>query len=518
MDACQELEEKLEELSESRKTLLKSQRKYQKDNDKFLELQKDYEHMDQAFRDGQAGVLAESLKEGEPCPVCGSVSHPKPAERAKEVPEKADLETAKKKAEEARETSSQSALTAGKQKGELESQEKELKNVAIKILHAEDLDEIPALLEAEQNRLSEQQKQVKKDLKTERINKKRKQELDETIPEAETALQELRERIRALQQSLTATSAGWEEKKVQEEILKQKLLFVDKSAAEGEIEKKQQVAEQLQKNCDDAAKQYEEQEKTIHSLQGQMQGYEATLDKAPQIDKEAVLKKRCELIDSQKQLQDANKIIASRIQVNGDIRDNLLKTVESLGKKEKRLQWVSALADTAGGKLSGKERIMLETYVQMTYFDRVIERANLRFMKMSGGQYELKRARESSDGRSRTGLELSVVDHYNGTERSVKTLSGGESFMASLSLALGLSDEVQSSAGGIQIDTMFVDEGFGSLDSDALEQAYRALAGLTEGKRLVGIISHVTDLKEKIERQLVVTKEKAGGSTVQLRI
>ena len=155
---------------------------------------------------------------------------------------------------------------------------------------------------------------------------------------------------------------------------------------------------------------------------------------------------------------------------------------------------------------------MLETYIQMHYFDRIVDRANTRFMVMSGGQYELKRRKEAEDKRSQSGLDLNVVDHYNGSERSVKTLSGGESFMASLSLALGLSDEIQASAGGVRLDTMFVDEGFGSLDEEALDQAMKALPSLSDGNRLVGIISHVPELKRRIDKQIVVTKEKSGGS------
>ena len=135
---------------------------------------------------------------------------------------------------------------------------------------------------------------------------------------------------------------------------------------------------------------------------------------------------------------------------------------------------------------------------------------------MSGGQYELKRRAQAEDNRSQSGLELDVIDHYNGSERSVRSLSGGESFKASLSLALGLSDEIQSTAGGIRLDTMFVDEGFGSLDEESLQQAIRVLTGLTEGNRLVGIISHVTELKEKIDQQIVVTKNRTGGSQAEL--
>ena len=178
---------------------------------------------------------------------------------------------------------------------------------------------------------------------------------------------------------------------------------------------------------------------------------------------------------------------------------------------------VRALSNTANGSVSGKEKVMLETYIQMNYFDRIIDRANTRFMVMSGGQYELKRRERAENNQSQSGLELDVIDHYNGSVRSVKTLSGGESFQASLSLALGLSDEIQSMAGGIRLDTMFVDEGFGTLDEEALQQAIRALAGLTEGNRLVGIISHVPELKERIDRQIVVTKDRAGGSRAEIR-
>ena len=161
---------------------------------------------------------------------------------------------------------------------------------------------------------------------------------------------------------------------------------------------------------------------------------------------------------------------------------------------------------------------MLETYIQATFFDRIIDRANTRLMVMSGGQYELVRRQEASNYRSQSGLELDVKDHYNGSIRNVKTLSGGESFKASLSLALGLSDEIQSNAGGIKLDTMFVDEGFGSLDEESLQQAIKALADLSEGNRLVGIISHVAELKERIDKQVIVTKDKTGGSKVNIII
>ena len=159
---------------------------------------------------------------------------------------------------------------------------------------------------------------------------------------------------------------------------------------------------------------------------------------------------------------------------------------------------------------------MLETYVQTTYFDRIIRRANGRLVTMSGGQYELIRRRDTDNRRSQTGLELDVIDHYNGSSRPVNTLSGGESFKASLALALGLSDEIQSSAGGVRLDSMFIDEGFGSLDEKSLDQAMKSLEKLSDGNRLVGIISHVAELKERIDKQIIVTKQKTGGSTAKI--
>ena len=204
---------------------------------------------------------------------------------------------------------------------------------------------------------------------------------------------------------------------------------------------------------------------------------------------------------------------------NRCIYNNVQKNQGKMAAAEQEYVWMRSLSDTAGGTLSGKRKIELETYVQMAYFDRILRRANLRLMTMSSGQYELKRQENGEGKKEKAGLELNVIDHYNGTERSVKTLSGGESFQASLSLALGLSDEIQAGAGGIRLDAMFVDEGFGSLDEDSLNQAIRSLNDLAQGQRLVGIISHVGELKDRIERKIIVTKKRSStgvGSQVQV--
>ena len=214
--------------------------------------------------------------------------------------------------------------------------------------------------------------------------------------------------------------------------------------------------------------------------------------------------------------QNEKKELDLRIAVNERAAGAVKKIAAKSSEKEKQYQWVRALSNTANGALSGQDRIMLETYVQTAFFDRIIIRANTRFMQMTSGQFELVRAKTADNLRAQSGLELNVIDHYNGSIRSVKSLSGGESFKASLAMALGLSDEIQSQTGGIQIDTMFIDEGFGSLDENSLEQAIDVLLRLSESNRLVGIISHVSELKERIGRQIVIIKTPDGGSHARI--
>lgn len=235
-------------------------------------------------------------------------------------------------------------------------------------------------------------------------------------------------------------------------------------------------------------------------------GRQAAADEADLISEEAVAERIKQFQQKKKALGIKRDQKNSAYSTNQNICRKVKMQQEDIAVVEKKYVWMKALSDTANGTLNGKQKIELETYIQMTYFDRIIRRANLRLMKMSSGQYELKREGEGGNRKEKAGLELCVTDHYNATQRSVKTLSGGESFQAALSLALGLSDEIQSYAGGIQMDCMFVDEGFGSLDEEALQQAMQALVRLTEGKRLVGIISHVSELKDQIERKIVVTK------------
>ena len=235
-----------------------------------------------------------------------------------------------------------------------------------------------------------------------------------------------------------------------------------------------------------------------------------------ELDKRKLTEQKNELSQQTRELDELAKQIHSRLETNKTVLQNILSTSSELAMLEKQYSWVKTLSDTANGTISGKEKITLEAYIQMTYFERIIARANTRFMMMTGGQYELVRRTKSENKQAQSGLDLDVIDHYIGAARSVKTLSGGESFKASLSLALGLSDEIQSCAGGVKLETMFVDEGFGSLDSDSLEQAMNALNSLADSDRLIGIISHVDALKSRIDNQIVISKDPSGISSAQI--
>ena len=294
------------------------------------------------------------------------------------------------------------------------------------------------------------------------------------------------------------------------------LPFPDGGSARARTKELTALTESMKADLERAEREHGQLERAVSALSGETDGLIAQLADAPELDAAAETAERERTETLRAELRQQKQTVDSRIHSNRAAAESISERLSELERLERRLGWMKSLSDTANGTINGKEKVALETYVQMTFFDRIIARANIRFMVMSGGQYELKRRADAGDYRSQSGLELDVVDHYNGSERSVKTLSGGESFKASLSLALGLADEIQSSAGGVRLETMFVDEGFGSLDEESLDQAIRALGGLTEGNRLVGIISHVGELKERIDKQIVVTKERTGGSKVKI--
>ncbi len=616
----QERKEKLDDLCrllescvEARKSVALMQKEYQQIQYKAEVAETEYLRKNRAFLDEQAGILAQSLSEGLPCPVCGSVHHPALAQMSSHAPTEASLNRAKDEMESSRAQAAEKSLAAGKKKASLEEQERQLlrqmepyvekptlttaaeqldacrKEVEKKLSHVgESLLELEAQISHRQELervLDEQETRLREltagqDMLREKLNEaerkqsglegqreqlalrlcrqlrehmdgcgpeeaaarialqleaaeqalseleerlreteagmSRKKELEELIPKREQSRKEAEQAAASARESLTGALSRREEKGNQLDILRAELRCTDEAAAR---EKQSSLREEITRMSDalkEAEEAYRVRREELAGTNSTIENLTKLMSSSEEFNAEDCRARVSELELERSETAEVQRTIHARRTVNSTALKNIMEKADSLKALEEEYAWVRALSDTAGGKLASREKIALETYIQMTFFDRILRRANIRLLVMSGGQYELKRRRQAKDNRSQSGLELDVVDHYNGTERSVKSLSGGESFKASLSLALGLADEVQSAAGGIRLDTMFVDEGFGSLDEESLRQAVRSLSGLTEGNRLVGIISHVPELKEKIDRQLVVTKNISGGSRVKI--
>ena len=524
----------LNELKKEHKKFIRGQQeleeltdKYIEDNNEFKRLRDIYEEMEQAFRDGQAGILAATLTDGEKCPVCGSMAHPDKAKLTDEIPSEEKLNEAKDNASKARDKANESSSFLRSRRTFVELIKEQLINNAVELFSDSDIDEdkdlfisnLESNIESRKFEITTLRNDINDKLNNEKRRETRKKEIeDNLISEYEKKLKLIDEDIASLNIEIAGINASINENKLKAKEIKESLIFSDMSAAEKRRNELTYTLNSIQQSYD-----IKEQERNqihdevtkltskIESLKKSLEGIEITDVTDKKAKKTELEYKRNDLI---KKIQEER----TRIRINNNVLENIKDKAESLKETEKNLSYITSLSKTANGDLSGKEKIKLETYIQTTYFDRIIRRANLRFMEMSSGQYELKRQRVASDIRGQSGLDLVVIDHYNGTERSVRTLSGGESFMASLSLALGLSEEVQSSSGGVSVDTLFVDEGFGTLDSDSLDLAYKALTNVTEGNRLVGIISHVAELRNKIDNQIIVKKEKSGGSVATVRV
>ena len=612
---------------------------------KRTEIKEILNKMEQAYLDGQAGILAADLQDGMPCPVCGSVHHPKLTQIPKEVPTEEQLKKQKKLTEAAEKVASDASVQAGEAAGLVQRCREELtegvKSYAAQFLPQEEAEEIlrkelpdhelclfvknqesnvqtgleeiqkqkkayQDLLKKKEEFITQSEQHAKEFQKLQISLEKRKSQLESIQEQLQNQLEEpvltwiheegIRQRMKTdpelsqdhssetvyqketcnVSQALLQGKKAVEWLKQQQNILEQKqkdltALLEQRKLLEMQIGKTQTelttITDQINQNQQQTAAEksrYEQMQKQRENMEKEL-GERTKEEILSQIqlktekqkkleihyktvtEAREVLEKRMTELDSviaslteqlkesinisteelnaqkenfaqQKKSLSANRDeIHARLEINSDMYEKIRRQQTELLKTETRWKWMKSLSDTANGTITGKARIMLETYIQMQYFDRILGRANIRLMTMSSGQYELVRRKENKSRVGKTGLELDVVDHYNGTVRSVKTLSGGETFQASLSLALGLSDEIQSSSGGIQLDTMFVDEGFGSLDEDALDQAIRALKDLSQGSRLVGIVSHVAELKERIDKKIIVTKKRTEdgvGSTI----
>lgn len=473
---------------------------------------REYEDRHRAFLDGQAGILAETLEEGRPCPVCGAIEHPCAACRPESVPTEAQLRQAKEKADTARRNAEAKSGACQSARAVLEERKKDVEEKIAALWDGCTPAQAEERLPDERQSLMRTIAALDAEIKENERKVARRGELARTLPEKEAALEARAKDLTLRRNKLDADRAALGAKKEQWEKERASLRFGSKAEAQKEATRLERLIAERKQAAENARKALADSDGKLAGLRGSIDQLNKQLSVDCGFDKTEKETKKAALI-AQKTADDRTaKTVHARLETNRRVWQNLTERSGDLQALDKRYAWVAALCDTANGALTGKKKIMLETYIQTTYFDRIVVRANTRLMVMTNGQYELKRRVEADNNRSQSGLDLDVTDHYNGTSRGVETLSGGESFKASLALALGLSDEIQSSAGGVRLDTMFVDEGFGSLDGESLEQAMKALTGLTEGHRLVGIISHVSELKERIDRQIVVTKGKSGGS------
>ena len=514
---------KLQQLLQSMEALKKNHEEHKKAVQIYKERQANVDSLDASYKEGhklyldaQAGILAESLKENMPCPVCGSLSHPKKASKPVDVPTKDELDALQNRISAANKEVEMASQTAGKLNGAInEKMESTLTSIK-ELLGDINMNSATDIAKENISELQAKIKSIKSEIKQLSKNISRKDSIEKILPQSTKRLEELQDSINTI--SNTVTTYTSKNKAIEERIadLKSKLLFSSKLEADTKIKSNNDTVLKIQKAIELATKRLNECNEKLASANATKVELSKQLEGKEEINLENEKNKLYELEGNIKRLRAYKEEIHSRIVNNQSNYKNINLKSDELIAAEKQYTIVKSLSDTANGNITGKDKIMLETYIQMHYFDRIISRANARLVIMTGGQYDLVRRKEAASKMGQSGLDLDVIDHYNGTERSVKSLSGGESFKASLALALGLSDEIQSSAGGIQLDTMFIDEGFGSLDEDSLAQAMNALASLANSNKLIGIISHVGELKQKIDKQIIVKKDKTGGSRAEI--
>ena len=474
---------------------------------------RDYaEKIRRQFNAEQAGIMASELEDGMPCPVCGSLDHPRKAVKSEDAPTEAAVKKAQKAAETAGKDAEAASAACSLAKGTYSALQSNVEKSAAELLGSCSMAELPAKLNAFIAEKNEEISANEAAKTSEQARKTRKAEVEKLIPAKNASFEDYSGKISELKSEIASLAAKLEAQRKQQASDMEKLSYTSTEDAKNAIQNFRSEAKNIKNSIKTAEESLNAEKTKIAELEGRCGQLAENLEGAKEYDLSAIL---AELSAVKLQLE-SNKTketeLNYRVKTNESQKSGILKKSEELAALEENLRWLGALSNTVSGSVSGKDKIMLETYVQSSYFDRIIARANYHFMKMSDNQFELKRKAEAANKKSQSGLELDVRDHNTGSDRSVKSLSGGESFIASLSLALGLSEEIQASAGGIKLDVMFVDEGFGSLDEETLSHAMRALNSLTEGDRLVGIISHVSELRRSIDRQIVVTKSKSGGS------
>ena len=491
----------------------------QESTDRKAMLQKQYDDAQLSYFANQAGLLASRLIKGEPCPVCGSIEHPRPASYSDQLVTQEEINQYKKKADQVEkeyQVASKACVDANLKMSTLQNElELVLKSVTEQTIP---LGNVKTFIDEHTVQLKKEQKEISTRIKQLQQQSKRYQELLKMIPKLQQKLTALAEEVS--QSEITQTKLSVEHEQIQKQVQETtaKLKYSSETEAKNcvailakQILEYQQQIDQLTNESKLAMDELVYVSAQIDMLKEKV---EPSIDEIP-LQKNQLGLLQAEIENLQVQQEEILKSIHDTQMYESDAQDTKKKIKSESDTYQTKLSRYSSLRELAdvamGNGRSSKEKITLQEYVQIAYLDRMIHKANERYLSMSNQQYQLVRSAGTKDKRSHEALDLDVIDFSNGSIRPVSSLSGGESFIASLALALGMSDEIQSQAGGIQIDTMFIDEGFGTLDRDSLNNAIQTLMKLSGENRLVGIISHVKELKERIHKGIIVTKDLHGS-------
>lgn len=513
-EALKELKIEIDRCKTEQKNLKNAQSFAKSALDEYGALENEYNQIYIAFFNEQAGIIADELKDGEPCPVCGSTSHPNLARKSENAPSQADVESAQNLVKKAQEKADKARDTASALKSRFDEIAANVKSAAKKLFGTDDnvFDDYNSNI----NALKKEYDCTLALLKTANEKLNLYQKLDKEIPKIQEKQKSLSDEISTLNTQKASDEAFISENTKRVTSIKSELDFESADLAKDKLKEYTNLSNDIKNAIEKSKNDFDDIKSKYDTQKGTKASLENALKEFKEIDLASLKEKSLKLNEYKKGVDETAKSLYSRIESNKSRVDDISKKRDILKGYDDKYVWLKALSETANGDISGKEKITLETFVQMTYFDSIIRKANIRLLTMSDGQYELVRRSDAETLKKNEGLALDVIDHFNGSSRSVSTLSGGESFMASLCLALGLSDEIQSSNGGIKLDTMFVDEGFGSLDGEALDRALSALTSLSQGNRLVGIISHVDVLRDRIDNKIVITKDRTTGSNAQI--
>ncbi len=468
----------------------------------------------------QAGIMAQSLKPDEACPVCGSLSHPNPASMASDAPTEDEVNAAQSEYDCVNKELGDAKSAAEVAKSQYENQSKNLSEI-FGTLFEEQIDysssewnaEATLKIDTRKKSVASEKKDLEAKIALEEDNVRLRERLKKSLPSIAEQIKSVSESIQKENSNISQKKGEIEQISNQIKSLESKLSYESEAEVNKVITEKKRESEKLQHALDAANKAYNDCVSEISSCEGQITSLEKSIRDAGEIDSGKLLEKQKAVQDKITEIEEKSQSIDGRININEACLNSIKEEINAVADINKQLMVIEPVAKTMNGALLGKEKVELETYVLQRFFGKIVRRANIRLKEMTNGNYELK-VSPSHNKSSKTGLELSIIDYFStdGLERDVHSLSGGEKFKAALSLALGMSDEISATTGGIKLDSLFIDEGFGSLDKESLESAIRIINQLTDGDVLVGIISHVDILKERINKQIVVTKQKTGSA------